>query len=67
MYGTYEHIQDIRNKQRQEGYTPCYGTGQWDCPYQKCCFRQKCLGLAGTVKAVYIINVLDKKRFQNTP
>jgi hypothetical protein len=29
--------------QQAEGYTPCFGTSNGQCPYNDCCFMQDCL------------------------
>lgn len=29
--------------QKAEGYTPCFGKGDYNCPYIDCCFRDDCL------------------------
>jgi hypothetical protein len=33
----------IRAIQRNEGYSPCFGTTNGSCPYETCCFRPDCL------------------------
>ncbi|HOK96721.1 MAG TPA: hypothetical protein P5175_07370 [Anaerohalosphaeraceae bacterium] len=33
----------IRAIQRAEGYSPCFGTSDGQCPYLDCCFRGNCL------------------------
>lgn len=33
----------IRSIQRAEGYSPCFGTSDGQCPYLDCCFRGNCL------------------------
>ena len=29
--------------QKAEGYTPCFGTSDGNCPYLDCCWREDCL------------------------
>ena len=33
----------IRSIQKAEGYTPCFGTSNEQCPYTDCCFMADCL------------------------
>jgi len=33
----------IRTVQAAEGYSPCYGKSNSQCPYMDCCFRADCL------------------------
>ena len=33
----------IRSIQKAEGYTPCFGTSNGQCPYVDCCFMEDCL------------------------
>jgi len=33
----------IRSIQTAEGYTPCFGTSNGQCPYTDCCFMADCL------------------------
>jgi hypothetical protein len=33
----------IRAIQRAEGNNPCYGSGNYDCPYTDCCFMVDCM------------------------
>jgi hypothetical protein len=33
----------IRTVQAAEGYSPCYGKSNGQCPYTDCCFRADCL------------------------
>jgi len=33
----------IRSIQKAEGYTPCFGTSNGQCPYTDCCFMDDCL------------------------
>jgi hypothetical protein len=33
----------IHSIQRTEGYRPCYGTSNGQCPYTDCCFMDDCL------------------------
>ena len=33
----------IRSIQKAEGYTPCFGTSNGQCPYTNCCFMADCL------------------------
>jgi hypothetical protein len=32
----------IRAIQTAEGYTPCYGRSNGDCPWTTCCWRRDC-------------------------
>lgn len=33
----------IHSIQRSEGYNPCFGTSNGQCPYTDCCFMDDCL------------------------
>jgi hypothetical protein len=33
----------IHSIQKAEGYTPCFGTSNGQCPYIDCCFMADCL------------------------
>jgi len=33
----------IHSIQKAEGYTPCFGTSNGQCPYTDCCFMDDCL------------------------
>jgi hypothetical protein len=33
----------IRSIQKAEGYSPCFGTSNGNCPYTDCCFMADCL------------------------
>jgi hypothetical protein len=33
----------IHTVQVAEGYSPCYGKSNGQCPYTDCCFRTECL------------------------
>ncbi len=37
-----EKLDLVRNIQKSEGNTPCYGTSQGSCEYTDCCFIGDC-------------------------
>lgn len=50
----------IRQIQAREGYKPCFGSMNWNCPYKDCKWRLGCIGIAGgKVKARHIIEVRE--------
>ena len=41
--GKMKKIEMIRAIQQAEGYKPCFGTSNGECPYTDCCFMEDCL------------------------
>ena len=37
-----DKVELVRATQRAEGYTPCFGTSNGECPYVDCCFIDDC-------------------------
>jgi hypothetical protein len=35
----------IRSIQKAEGYNPCFGQSNGQCPYTDCCFMDDCLAI----------------------
>jgi hypothetical protein len=45
--GKMSKVELIRAIQAKEGYHPCYGTSNGDCPQFECCFRADCFTTKG--------------------
>lgn len=41
--GKMKKVELIHSIQIAEGYTPCFGTSNGECPYTNCCFMEDCL------------------------
>ena len=41
--GKMNKVELIHTMQVAEGYNPCYGRSNGQCPYMECCFRVDCL------------------------
>lgn len=41
--GKINKVELIHTMQVAEGYNPCYGRSNGQCPYMECCFRVDCL------------------------